>query len=210
MKTYTKIDNVSNGRFEYRVFGDDVKYFISLFKSQFYSVNNITPNKTVSEEIYLISKSNSNLNIKIRENTLDIKKLITKTNKLEQWEPIFKVDFPIEMKVLKNILLSYFDIETADLKKDSYTLEQFLSIINEYKFIDLVNLHKKKEKYTRNNIIFEFCDIKIENKPFQTICLESNNKSQLEKFLDAYPIDNMKNTNYIEAIKNIEDFNTSN
>ena len=79
-------NKTTNPRFEFRVFGDDLQALVAMFHTQFLN-SEITKRVTISDEIYLISQTNSDLNIKLRDNFLDIKKLISKSDSLEQWEP---------------------------------------------------------------------------------------------------------------------------
>lgn len=187
-------------RFEFRIFGSEFQVFIKLYHDLFPN-SEITKRTTISDEIYLISSINNNFNIKIRDNRLDIKKLNIKSGSLEQWEPFFKTDFPIDVKTLQKKVLSIFQIKSLSPDQSKYTQKQFLSLIQNYSFINRVEVHKNRTQYITKEIMFEIADIDIEGKTLQTICVESTNEEKLLKLLKKLRIDTMKNTNYIEEIK---------
>ena len=193
-------NKTTNPRFEFRVFGDDLQALVAMFHTQFLN-SEITKRATISDEIYLISQTNSDLNIKLRDNFLDIKKLISKSDSLEQWEPFFKIEFPIDVETLEEKTFLLFQIKLPHLNQNKYTKEQFLAAIQSYDFINTVKVHKKRTQYTIDELIFEISDIDIGGRTLQTLCLESTNKGKLLKFLKKFHMDTMKNTNYIEEIK---------
>jgi len=183
-------------RFEFRIFGNDFQVFTRLLHDLFPKSGIIKT--TTSDEIYLISKKDSDFNIKIRDNSLDIKKLIKKEDSLEQWEPFFKTEFPVTSKVLQEKLFPLLQIELFSLDQESYTQEQLLAFLQNYPSINIVTLHKNRTQYSIEEVSFELADIEIKEKKLYTICVESTNKEKLQKFLKRLNIDTLPNTNYIE------------
>ncbi len=184
-----------DSRFEFRVFGDDLQSLRDLF-----SHGKMIKKESISDEIYLILQISSNFNIKIRDNTLEIKKLIAKSDFLEQWEPLCKLSFPINMQTYKE-LFTLLQIKLPIINQNRYTKEQFLSVIQSCHYIDRIKVHKQRTQYIVDDIIIETADVEIEGINLQTICFESTNKEKLHKLLCELHLSKMQNTNYLEEIK---------
>lgn len=199
IENYKETEEGLTPRFEFRVFAEQFQSLVQSFHNLFLA-HKITKKNTSSVEFYLLSENN-NLNIKIRDELIDIKKLITKVDSLEQWESLFKIKFPIDTKMIKEIFTTLLNVKLPSLNQNKYTKEQFISFIQSYKLISMVRVHKKRTQYTIDDLILEISDIDIEGRTLQTLCVESVNKDELQKFLKKYHMDSMKNTNYIEKIK---------
>ena len=89
-----KIGETTAPRFEFRTFGHDFNnYHKKMAKLSLPVPDDLRVR--ISDEIYIISNNVDDTNIKVRNNKLDVKKLIHVRDNLEQWNTIIKHDFPI-------------------------------------------------------------------------------------------------------------------
>jgi hypothetical protein len=189
-------------RFEFRIFGDDFESVVELFYDLF-SNTKMTKKISSSNETYIVPQTESNLNIKLRDNFLDIKKLIKKSDSLEQWKPIFKTKLPIDAETLKEKFSTLFETDLPNLEQDKYTKEQFLELLQNDCLVDIVKVYKKRTLHVVDDISFEIAKVSIEQMHLQTICLESTDQDKLQNLLSKLHINDMKNTNYIQEIKQL-------
>jgi exopolyphosphatase / guanosine-5'-triphosphate,3'-diphosphate pyrophosphatase len=56
--------------------------------------------ETVSQETYLVSAVTDKCNAKIRAALIDVKVLVAEDRGLEQWKPVLKAGFPLEISVI--------------------------------------------------------------------------------------------------------------
>ena len=86
-------------RYEFRTFGHHFKEHQELMIQLTQPVPEDLQIR-IFDEVYVVSKNIDDINIKIKNNLLDIKKLIQIDNKLEQWDTINKYEFPIRKELL--------------------------------------------------------------------------------------------------------------
>ena len=78
-------------------------------------------------EIYIVSDGNNENNTKVRDKLMDIKVFVTEKEGLEQWNPRMKGEFPMKAASLVEEVFPALEVEMPDLKRDEYTLDQYLS-----------------------------------------------------------------------------------
>src|SRR5262249_34293235 len=106
-------------RWEWRAFGEDFGEAESHFGA-------LEPERVQeSDELYLLSR-NSDENVKIRDDLLDVKTLEHVNDEgLEQWIPVLKAEFPVPADELGPVL-ERLRVDAGELARDAYTLDQLL------------------------------------------------------------------------------------
>ena len=81
-----------------------------------------------SAEVYILSRC-ADQNTKIRDTLLDIKELQqVNADRLEQWSPIMKAQFPLSRAVLADVCRSW-NVTVPRQEREEYTYDQFLAEI---------------------------------------------------------------------------------
>ncbi len=197
-----KIGEISKPRFEFRSFGQNFEeehYLMTRFSTP-------VPEKVwerESEEIYIVSKTNDINNTKIRDGKMDIKTYVQTVDGLEQWNPLMKGEFPISKTVLLNDVFPAFQVEIPELKKDAYTYEEFLQIIENHKDLQAVKVFKQRFGYMVNNTICEVGNVLINGAKIVTINSESTEIDDIKKTIHDLELDGVENINYLQAIKRV-------
>ncbi len=197
-----QIGAISKPRFEFRSFGQNFKESARLMARLSVPV----PRKVwerESDEIYILSKTNDINNTKIRDGKMDIKTYVQTLDGLEQWNPLMKATFPISKKILKTAVFPAFQVPTPELKKDSYTLEEFLAMIKNHKDLQSVRVHKHRFGYMVNNSICEVAEVLINGAKVWTINSESTEIEDIKKTLEEIQLTGVENINYLQAIKRV-------
>lgn len=154
-----------------------------------------------SEEVYVLSK-NSDENVKVRDDLLDIKSLQeVSAEGLEQWYPVMKVEFPIAIADLRR-LFSYFKAPEPIFGKKEYTFDQFLNeIVCPNQNLRLVHVKKKRYIYVINGAIVEIADTDFDGVELRTICVEHEDAGTVLMTVRELGLEGLPNINYIQAMK---------
>ena len=197
-----KIGEISKPRFEFRTFGQNFEESTKRMARLSVPI----PEKVwerESEEIYILSKTNDINNTKLRDGKMDIKTYIQTVDGLEQWNPLMKGEFPIAKEVLKKDVFPAFQVKTPKLIKDSYTVEEFLAIIDEHPDLQGVRVHKQRFGYMVNNTLCEVGNVLINGAKIVTINSESTEIEDIKKTIVDCKLESVENINYLQAIKRV-------
>ncbi len=201
-KEELKIGEVSKPRFEFRTFGQN-------FDKQAYRMARLSmpvPEKVwerQSDEIYILSRTNDVNNTKIRDGKMDIKTFVQEKDGLEQWNPLMKGEFPISASVLKEQVWPAFQVDIPEFDKETYTLEEFLELIDADNNLQAVRVHKRRFGYMVNDTICEVAEVLINGAKVVTINSESTEIEDIKKTLKDVGLEGVENINYLQAIKRV-------
>ncbi|MCD4746981.1 MAG: hypothetical protein K8R58_11855 [Bacteroidales bacterium] len=157
-----------------------------------------------SHEIYILSASNNVNNIKIRDNLMDIKVLVREKECLEQWKPLMKAEFPMQVSIISDVVFPALGVKAPEFNKTVYTLPQYLKeIIKPHHDLVSVNIFKRRFVFTVNNCITELADVYINGAFIKTSSIESSEIKDIIKTRQMLRLDEYENVNYIMVIKRI-------
>ena len=201
-KEELKIGEISKPRFEFRTFGQDFEEAAYIMSRKSVPV----PKKVwerESDEIYIVSRTNDVNNTKIRDGKMDIKTFVTSVDGLEQWNPLMKGEFPIAKSVMENDVFPAFMVDMPALEKDTYTLEEFLEMVNANNDLQTVRVHKERFGYMVNDTLCEVADVLINGAHVVSINSESTELEDIKKTMSDLGVSDVENINYLQAIKRI-------
>jgi hypothetical protein len=196
------IGEISKPRFEFRTFGQD-------FSEQGKRMSRLStpvPEKVWernSSEIYILSRTNDVNNTKIRDGNMDIKTYVQTVDGLEQWNPLMKGEFPIEAACLQKEVFPAFKVEVPTLNQETYTLDEFLAMIEAHPDLQAVRVEKHRFGYMVNNTICEVGNVLINGAKIVTINSESTELDDIKKTLADVKLEGVENINYLQAIKRV-------
>jgi hypothetical protein len=157
-----------------------------------------------SSEIYIVSADNSETNIKIRDDKLDIKVLVKIEKGLEQWNPQMKAEFPIRMEEVRDELFPALNAAYSDFNRCNYTAEQFLDeIIRPHPKLCLARVFKRRFGYIINGCSAELAELLINGAAIKTVATESIDADAVLKTKAMLGLHEYENVNYLLAIKRI-------
>lgn len=201
-KDEMKIGEISKPRFEFRTFGQDFDEPAELMSRLSVPV----PRKVwrrESDEIYIVSRTNDLNNTKIRDGKMDIKTFVSERDGLEQWNPLMKGEFPLSADVLRDEVFPAFAVEIPELDRDSYSLEDFLTMVADHPDLLAVKVHKERFGYMVNGTICEVANVLINGAAVVTINSESTEIEDIKKTLEEVGLTRFENINYLQAIKRV-------
>ena len=154
-----------------------------------------------SDEVYL--RTGSGPIVKIRDGMMDVKVLQEVSPEgLEQWIPVMKEGFPLAATDVAKVF-AMLEIETPPLERDSYTLDQLLSVLASQPQVSAVPIHKRRVRYTVQGCMAEVTDLLVDGVPIRTIALESEDPDKVIAAVDATGMQNLVNHNFVRAMTNI-------
>lgn len=185
-------------RYEWRTFASELPEF----EKQLDSFKDFQTKK--SDEVYLLT-ANTNINIKIRADFIDVKVLKHVNEEgLELWEPILKEKFPV---ITNNIIAAFgsLGLNLSLEKIDSpCSLENFLRcMVKNAPAIRLVNVSKVRKAYTVDACMVEIASVSFDSGPWlKTAAIEATDPREVSKLLKKFKFRNtFQNMNYLAALK---------
>jgi hypothetical protein len=181
-------------RWEWRTFGDNFGESESLIKQY-------QAKTRESSEIYILS-SLTNFNTKIRDQLMDIKYLIqTNDDELEQWNPLIKAGFPIDIKNLRVVADSWRIQLDADLNSDLSYNDFMNKIVQKNLSLTTVNVFKERHGYKIDDCIVELAFLKFNTKSINTVAVEHEDPLKVMQTVKKLKLDGFENINYLKALK---------
>ncbi|MBU0528242.1 hypothetical protein KKF86_00565 [bacterium] len=203
-KKIINIDEPTTPRFEFRTFGYDFTDYNKKMAKLSLPVPDDIRVRTF-DEIYVISKTIDDTNIKVKNDLLDIKKLIQVRDNLEQWNTIMKYDFPISKKLLMDEIFPALGADISIFRNDELNKKQFIMTVKRHKDLLAVPVQKQRHAYIINLTICEFAEVVIGNNYLYTVSVESTEAQEVIKTIQELNLDSFENINYIQAIKRVND-----
>jgi len=184
-------------RWEWRTFGDNFGDADAAFAQ-------LTPKDVVeSDEIYFLSPAGDE-NVKVRDKLMDIK-ILQQVNAdgLEQWMPVMKGAFPLPAAEVKKVF-DAFKIAPPSLTRDDYTLEQFIDeLAKPGDRLRVVNVHKKRARYTVDGCMSEMTDVTADGKSIRTVALELEDPAHVIASVRKVGLGGFKNISYPRGLKKL-------
>jgi hypothetical protein len=197
-----KIGEISKPRFEFRTFGQDFTEAARLMARLSMPVPRKVWERT-SDEIYIMSRTNDANNTKLRDGKMDIKTFVTEQDGLEQWNPLMKGEFPITAETLAEDVFPAFQVTPPAFDQATYTVDEFLGMIEAHPDLQAVKVHKHRFGYMVNDTICEVANVLINGAKVVTINSESTELEDIKKTLADVGLVGVENINYLQAIKRV-------
>jgi hypothetical protein len=157
-----------------------------------------------TSEIYILSPDNNENNLKIRNDTLDIKVFVKEEKGLQQWKPSMRAEFPMKMEVLMDDVFPALGTAVPAFNRSEYTLEQFLKdLMIPNPELVLARVFKRRFGYMINECISEIAELLINGAAIKTMALESADIETVLKVKRKLGLHEYENVNYLLAIKRI-------
>jgi hypothetical protein len=197
-----KMGVASAPRFEFRSFGRDFSEVAGRMARLSVPVPEAVRERK-SEEIYIVSRSNDVNNTKIRAGKMDIKVYLRSVQGLEQWDPLMKAGFPVGASMLEDEVFPAFHVDTPFLDKESYTLAEFLGMVEAHPVLEGVSVEKQRFGYMVNNTICEVANVLIGGVGVVTVSSESTSIEDVRETIADLGLSGVENINYLQAIKRV-------
>ena len=187
-------------RAEFRVFGQGI---IDIVTEKIWNGKTVLFQKRkMPKETYFISVNTNEANVKVRDGLLDIKTKVGETPEgYEIFQPRGKFQFPVKKEDLA-VILSHLKVN-MELKKDSYTIDEFIEMARRHPELVPVSVEKLRFGFTIDGIICEYAKVWFNGALVETACAESENYAGMKQVIEGLGISGLPNTNYLRAAKRV-------
>jgi hypothetical protein len=180
-------------RFEYRVWAPDLTELAGRLAMQ------CTPlGVRTSEETYLVHPR-TDLNIKIRAETLDIKQLVRIQQGFQLWTPILKEAFPLSASSAAEVMGYLAETPSAG-KHAPLDIDAFLALA-EVTGTATATVAKQRHGYLQEGCIMEFAEVTINGSGVHSVAVESEDLDTALAVADRLGINELPNESYQRAIR---------
>ena len=160
------------------------------------------PEAKESTESYIVSSKPRPFNTKIRDNALDIKRLIRRQEPLELWTLHLKAAFPLSRSILREKVCSALPIDPEELALSSYERTDFIeSLIEPNPELTVVTLAKCRRRCEFAGCIAEFTQVSLNGQTFDTVAVESEDAEATLVAIARLGLTGKPNRNYQAALR---------
>jgi len=154
-----------------------------------------------STEVYFLSAQSMN-NTKVRDGLMDIKTLkAVNDDKLEQWNPILKAQFPLDAATLTGIFQA-FGVSMPALARESYTFDQYVDeLIRPHPDLEAVDVVKERHGFMIDGTIVEIAAVTFNGIARRTVAVEHEDPALVASVVRRLELAGFENINYLRAMK---------
>lgn len=157
-----------------------------------------------STEIYIVSERHDGLNVKVRADQLDVKRLRAVRDGFEQWEPQLKTPFPITAGMVRDVVSAALGRPSPPLARSHYTLEQLIEdVVADDPNLTAVTIEKRRRFSTVAGCAAEVADVVIAGRTQQTAAVESADLGAVREAQAIAGLDTHPNISYPVFIKRL-------
>lgn len=187
-------------RAEFRVFGQGI---IDIVTEKIWNGKTVLFQKRkMPKETYFLSVNTNEANVKVRDGLLDIKTKVGETPEgYEIFQPRGKFQFPVKKEDLA-VILSHLKVN-MELKKDSYTIDEFIEMARHHPELVPVSVEKLRFGFTIDGIICEYAKVWFNGALIESACVESENYAGMKQVVESLGLAEFPNMNYLRAAKRV-------
>jgi hypothetical protein len=155
-----------------------------------------------SEELYIVAAANDDINIKIRDGSLDIKTRIETRGDLERWAPRATCAFPLTRATLEGEVLPWLSVALPQPSRETYDLDRFLEeIVLPQPELAVAAVFKRRFAFTVNGCMTELDEVWINGAGMQSVAIESTDPGAVVAARHTLGLDDLENVSYPQTIK---------
>jgi hypothetical protein len=189
--------NILVPRYEFRIFGSD----LTEANTKLARLLSPLPGTRGTSDLYLLSRQDEEHIIKVRDNSLQIKKLLRVEDGYEQWLPELKKPFPVSSRLLVRTVFPALGVSSPQLHPIDCTLEAFVAAVEAHPEIKTARVYKQRRSYRENGTLCETVKVTFDGIRQESICCEAPLLDDLKRCVHRLGFEGYENVNYARAIK---------
>jgi hypothetical protein len=192
------VEHPDEPRFEFRVFRDDVARLREVMRARASRAEQAT-----STELYIVTRLNIDVIVKLREGRLDVKELVCRQGLLEQWRRVLNVEPPVAGDVFKAEVASRLGF-VPDLP-DGSTLDEaaILGIARIEPALRVAEVAKDRTVFHIGACRAEAVDIAVGNERLASAAIDAAEAGPVEALMQELGIAGEANVSYAARLQKL-------
>lgn len=150
---------------------------------------------TESDEVYLLASGGDN--VKVRDGLIDVKVLqMVDADGLERWAPVLKAPFPLASTTAARVADALYAPRMKALLEGCSLTEFIETCRSPGSKVRVVDVHKRRVRYTVEGCSAELSDITANGLPIRTIAVEDEDPAAVKRGVAALGLTGYANTSY--------------
>ncbi|TVP58974.1 MAG: hypothetical protein EA349_03825 [Halomonadaceae bacterium] len=157
-----------------------------------------------SQDIYVLSRRVSTLNVKLRNHQLDRKRLVANHGPLELWSPMEKLPLPLSPDQVNQHLLAPLGAAPALTGEQPLGIDELLhQVIYPNTGLVVVHLFKRRWHFTLGGCVCEMAELLVNGAALSTVCIEATDPDAVIALAADLRLDDWPNRSYVAALRQV-------
>jgi hypothetical protein len=191
--------NGKEARFEFRIFGHGFGREIDEIRRRSFC--------SVIEEVhdtYLVTSATDSNNVKIRGQSLSVKKLIGIEQELELWKPSLKLDFPLTASVINKKIFKVLAVPVPLLNEEEFNAKTFImNVIRPHPEVRVAEVFKRRFLFQVERCKVEIDELLVNGAAIQSLAIESEEAAEVLRIRQLLDMQRYENVSYPVLLKRI-------
>jgi hypothetical protein len=190
---------MQDARYEFRIFAPD----LSLIETRLRGLAPLSQYRE-SLETYLLIPGRYDINLKIRDGNLELKRLLQRERDLEQWHPEFRQPFPVPVTRLMERLEGCLTLEEPPTDDGDWDTKRFVHWVSDPYFgVAVVSLFKKRLGFEPAGCFAEIAELRINGAALMSAALESADPEAVLALREQLGMAHEENVGYVLALERV-------
>ncbi|MCC5869282.1 MAG: hypothetical protein JJU27_12285 [Gammaproteobacteria bacterium] len=157
-----------------------------------------------SDEIYFVAPDCIEHNVKYRGGVLDIKTLVSREGRLEQWTPRSKTGFPLTGDWLAAEFAPALALDATAMPTTIPSARALVeTLVYPTAGLLAVRVFKRRFSFTIDGCMAEIAEVEFNTAALRTACVEGTDADAVETLIDRLGLDVYANLSYLQAIRQV-------
>lgn len=188
-------------RFEYRAFAPAFPDIEPVLRAQTQGAEPVE-----RQETYFVAPSAPDLNVKIRDDRLSVKRRLETVRGLERWQPVREEPFPLSRAYVRDELLPGLRVGLDGLTLDrvDYTASELARLLSR-PYLDVIaaGVFKRRSSCRAEGCDAEIVELLVTGQAIRSIAVESEDPENAAYAVSQLGLERYRNTSYPRAIERI-------
>jgi hypothetical protein len=190
---------MQDARYEFRVFAPDLR----MIETRLRGLASLSRYHE-SLETYLLIPGRHDLNLKLRDGNLELKKLLRRERDLEQWHPEFRQAFPVPVTRLVERLEGCLNLEEPPTNDGDWDASRFVHWVSDPYFgVAVASLFKQRFGFELAGCFAEIASLRVNGAPLMSAALESTDPEVVLTLRERLGMAQEENVSYVLALERV-------
>lgn len=199
MNKMNKGKNGKEARFEFRIFGHGFGREIDEIRRRSFcsGIEEV-------QDTYLVTSTANGNNVKIRDQFLSVKKLMSVEQELEQWRPSLKLDFPVAASAINKKIFKVLAVPAPSLDEEKFNTESFiLNVVRPHPEVRVAEVFKRRFLFQVEKCKVEIDELLVNGAAIQSLAIESEEAAEVVHVRQLLDMQRYENISYPVILKRI-------